>query len=93
MLVALPHGAGHLLHQLEVRRLGRIAERVGHDEVVAVALTSNRTSNASTWSTGPHVIPSRSLRCSFATSMSGTTMPTWYSLPTIAMFGAYGVRP
>src|SRR5947209_493699 len=36
---------------------------------------------ASISTTGPQVMPSRSVKRAFAASMSGTTMPTWYSVP------------
>src|SRR5215213_1600747 len=38
VLVALPHRARDLLHELEVRWLGRVTERVREDEVVPIAV-------------------------------------------------------
>src|SRR6185312_10977127 len=52
------------------------------------APSPSRTGRPSVSTTGPQVMPSRSVKCAFATSTSGTTMPTWYSCPWIAMRGS-----
>src|SRR5690349_10354481 len=45
----------------------------------------SRRSLDSVFTAGPHAVPSRSVKRAFAISMSGTTMPTWYSGPRSAM--------